>query len=139
MQIVTNVQGLFIWTPIVILLNRFVFHSEVLSGGQWKALSDGGKTIGLIVLCAMCGFAGLSLNVIGYQMGDATKVAFMEYFDLIFAYIFQWTVFGTEPNVWEWVGLACLLSTCIVHLIEEVVKYKQSRLEYIHATQPDNI
>ena len=128
-QIVAAVQGSFIWTPFVILLNRFVFHSDLIAGGMWNPLYNM-KTVGLIILCALCGFAGLTLNVIGYQIGDATKVAWMEYFDLIFAYIFQWVVFGNMPNLWEWIGLGCLLSTCAIHLIEELVKYRRSRFEY---------
>ena len=121
-QIVAAFQGAIIWTPLAILLNNFVFDSSLVFGGKWQMLD--GEMIGLSILCGLFGFAGLSLNVIGYQLGDATKVAWMEYCDLIFAYIFQWAVFGKFPDLWEWIGLACLLSTCLVHVIEEVVKYK---------------
>ena len=127
-QIVATVQGSFIWTPAVILLNRYVFHSDLIAGGMWLDLTL--RNVALILVCALCGFVGLSLNVVGYQLGDATKVALMEYCDLIFAYIFQWAVFGTVPNLWEWIGLACLLSTCMVHVIEEAIKYRAHRFEY---------
>jgi|ERR1712129_42209 len=126
-QIVANVQGTLIWCPIAIFLNGFVFENQWLDKGEWTFMNDNGRTIGLIVVCALCGFIGLSLNVIGYQKGDATKVAMMEYFDLIFAYIFQWLLFGEIPNEWEMIGLFCLLSTCGVHLIEEIVKYRRRK------------
>lgn len=43
-------------------------------------------------------------------------------------------MFRTLPNMWEWIGLACLLSTCAVHLIEEYVKYRRNRFEYTALT-----
>ena len=73
------------------------------------------------------------LSVIGYQLGDSTKVAWMEYFDLIFAYFFQWIAFNIPPNKWEWIGLACLLATCIIHILEEIIKYKQVKQHSIHS------
>jgi len=120
-QTVASVQGFCIWTPALMLLNNFELHSEVVSGGEWTTLTW--KNMGLIVLCAVMAFAGMSLNVIGYQIGDATKVAWMEYCDLIFAFLFQWAVFAEKPGMWEWIGLACLLMTCVLHLTEEAVVY----------------
>jgi len=70
---------------------------------------------------------GIVFNVIGYQLGDASKVTWMEYLDLIFAYIFQYAIFKEPPNMWEWIGLACLLSTCLLHLGEELIKYYMAK------------
>lgn len=68
-QMVANVQGSLIWTPLCILLNRFVFESDTFGGDdEWLIFADNGRTIGLIAGCSLCGFIGLSLNVIGYQM-----------------------------------------------------------------------
>ena len=106
-QLVAAFQGSFIWTPICILINRFWFHSELISGGFWVPLTEW-KTVMLIIVCALCGFAGLTLNVIGYQIGEATKVAWMEK-----------------------IGLTCLLGRCLVHLIGEMIKYRRSRDGYI--------
>jgi len=132
-QTVASVQGFCIWTPALMLLNRLELHSEVVSGGEWSALSA--KNVGLIVLCAVMAFAGMSLNVVGYQIGDATKVAWMEYCDLIFAFLFQWAVFSEEPGMWEWIGLACLLMTCVLHLAEEAVVLVRFRRRMKNAEQ----
>jgi len=126
-QMVSAFQGAFIWTPLMILFNQLVFGgNDLLSGGQWIANPDG-KYIGLVISVAVCGFLGITLNVIGYQLGDASKVAWMEYLDLIFAFIFQYAVFGDVPNIWEWIGLTCLMSTCMLHLGEEVWKYRSAK------------
>merc|ERR1712083_165600 len=121
MQIVCTVQGFCIWTPLLIVCDRYAMESDLIGGGGWTLDAE---TIGFMLICALFGYLGLSLNVIGYQMGDATKVAWMEYFDLVFAYFFQYSIFGNVPNIWEWIGLVCLLSTCAVHLVEEIIKYR---------------
>jgi len=128
-QIVAAIQGCFIWTPLLILLNRFVFHSDMIAGGHFTPL-DNWYTVTLMMVCALCGFAGLSLNVVGYQIGDATKVSMMEYCDLIFAYVFQWSVFGIAPDKYEWIGIGCLLLVCVVHVVEEGINLRRSRMEY---------
>merc|ERR1719411_1229004 len=111
----------------MILFNQLVFGgNDLLSGGQWIANPDG-KYIGMGISVALCGFLGITLNVIGYQLGDASKVAWMEYLDLIFAFIFQYAIFKEPPNMWEWIGLACLLSTCLLHLGEELIKYYMAK------------
>jgi len=125
-QITTGLQGAFIWTPLVVLLNHYVFESDLIAGGKWIGFPDA-RYVGLVCLVAVFGFLGITLNILGYQLGDASKVAWMEYLDLIFAYIFQWAIFNQRPNLWEWIGLACLLSTCVLHLGEELFKYKLAK------------
>ena len=109
----------------MILANTFVFRSELVSGGaiyEWDV-----QSFGLMLLSGLMAFVGVTLNVVGYQIGDATKVASMEYLDLIYAFIFQWFMFGDVPNVYEWIGLACLLSTCFLHLAEEWLNYQTAK------------
>ena len=127
-QIVAGVNGFFICTPLLILCNMLLFQSEMISGSSDEdALSENGQSIGLMMLSGLLGFAGMALNVVGYQIGDATKVASMEYLDLIYAFIFQWFMFGDIPNVYEWIGLICLLSTCALHFVEEWHNYKEAK------------
>merc|ERR1712113_406973 len=125
-QITTGMRGAFLWTPLLLVLNHFIFQSDLIAGGKWVGFPDG-YYIGMVFMVAFFGFMGITLNVIGYQLGDASKVAWMEYLDLIFAYIFQYFIFGDVPNLWEWIGLACLMSTCLLHLGEEFIKYKVAK------------
>ena len=127
MQLVTAVQG-FLITILMILINRFVLESEVLSGDVTPGITEIDiKSVGLAVAIGLCGFGGMMFYVIGYQIGDATKVASMEYLDLIYGFAFQWFMFGLKPNIYEILGLCCLLSTCIFHLAEEWLHYKNAK------------
>merc|ERR1719331_242951 len=111
----------------MILFNQLVFGgNELLSGGQWIANPDG-KYIGLVLSVALCGFLGITLNVIGYQLGDATKVAWMEYLDLVFAFIYQWLYEKDIPDKWEIVGCMCLFSVCFINVGEEMYHYCKSK------------
>ena len=120
LEITATIQSIFIWCPLVILINRLWLHSDDLSGGDWDfSLSTGV----VMVVIGVLGFSALMLNVIGYQIGDATKVAWMEYLDLVFAFLYQWLYFGNTPTNWEIIGCASLLSTCFIHLAEEYYNY----------------
>jgi drug/metabolite transporter (DMT)-like permease len=131
--VVATLEGTLIWTPLALLINS-ITNNDAISGGAWIPLTW--ENAGLICLCAIFASAGLALNVIGYQIGEATKVAWMEYMDLIFAFAFQWLMFGRSPNLWEWLGCLCLMSTCALHLIEEAIKLRKSEqeLEILEAT-----
>ena len=65
------------------MLNHFIFQSDLIAGGKWNT-SPSGYYVGMVALCGLFGFLGIVFNVIGYQLGDASKVAWMEYLDLIF-------------------------------------------------------
>eukprot|EP01084_Bolivina_argentea_P293344 504492_1 len=120
LEIVATVQSIFIWCPLVILINRLWLHSDELSGGDWDFTMPTGI---VMVVIGVLGFAALMFNVIGYQIGDATKVAWMEYLDLVFAFLYQWLYFKNKPTMWEIIGCCALLSTCFIHLGEEYYNY----------------
>ena len=96
----------------------------MLSGGEWDFSVETGV---IMAIMGVLSFMALMCNVMGYQIGDATKVAWMEYLDLVFAFLFQWLCFGEEPTMWDMVGCAFLLSACLVNVAEEWVRYKRSR------------
>ena len=123
-QIVAGVEGLII-TLILFIANMFVFHSELLSGSNEESIVMDMQSLGLMTLSGFFVFFGMVLNIAGYQIGDATKVASMEYLDLIYAFLFQWFVFEDMPDIYEWIGLSLLLSTCALHFMEEWLHYRE--------------
>eukprot|EP01083_Nonionella_stella_P059488 155624_1 len=126
LEIVATTQSIMVWCPLVIALNQFWIHSDGLSGGDWDFSF---RTVIVMVVIGILGFLALMLNVIGYQIGDATKVAWMEYLDLVFAFLYQWLFFGDIPTNWEIIGCCCLLSTCGIHLGEEYYHYIKAKNE----------
>eukprot|EP01084_Bolivina_argentea_P293343 504491_1 len=126
LEIVATTQSIMVWCPLVIALNQFWIHSDGLSGGDWDFSF---RTVIVMVVIGILGFLALMLNVIGYQIGDATKVAWMEYLDLVFAFLYQWLFFGDIPSNWEIIGCCSLLSTCVIHLGEEYYHYVKAKNE----------
>jgi len=100
----------------------FFFHSKTFEGGEWTISL---YNTGMMMLMAAMGFAGLLLSVIGYQIGDATKVAWMEYLDLVFAFVYQWLYFKEEPDMWEFIGASLLMCICVIHVCEEFLKWRK--------------
>ncbi len=124
LEITSTTQSIIIWCPLIIILNKFWLNSDGLSGGDW----DFSLRTGIVmIIIGILGFFALMLNVIGYQIGDATKVAWMEYLDLVFAFLYQWLYFKDIPTTWEIIGCCCLLSTCLIHLGEEYYHYLQAK------------
>lgn len=104
------------------VLSQFVVKSDILSGGDWDFSAETAVTMSVM---GVLGLFALMCNVVGYQLGAATKVAWMEYLDLVFAVLFQWLWFGASPTMWDMVGCAFLLSACLVNVAEEWLRYKR--------------
>eukprot|EP00483_Globobulimina_turgida_P002079 UN02081 len=125
LEIVATTQSLLVWCPAIIVLNRFWLHSDGLSGGDWDYSLN---TLIVMIIIGFLGFLALMFNVIGYQIGDATKVAWMEYLDLVFAFLYQWLYFQDIPTHWEVIGCCLLLSVCIIHVGEEYYHHIKAKI-----------
>ena len=112
LQITASVQSILVWCPFLILLNQVWVHSDISL-----------YTVVVMIIIGIFGFFAIMLNVIGYQIGDATKVAWMEYLDLVFAFLYQWLYFKETPTTWEIIGFCALISTCFIHVGEEYYQY----------------
>ena len=91
LQITNSVQNILIWMPLIMTLNSFSVHDEFI--GDIKDIPQEWKwdTYSLFWLLLSCitGFGAISFNIIGYQLGDATKVVWFENIDLFASYFFQ--------------------------------------------------
>jgi len=128
LEMAVTVQSILVWCPLLIVITQFAPGGSSIDGGQWSASWD---TWVVICILGCFSFTALMCNVIGYQLGDATKVAWMEYLDLVFAFLYQWLYLKDIPDQWEIIGCLCLLSTCFINLAEELYHYftlKSSRL-----------
>ncbi len=56
------------------------------------------------------GWAGHQITVIAHRMAPATTLAPFVYSQLIFMTAAEWTVFGTEPDIWVFVGAAIVVA-----------------------------
>jgi len=124
LEITATTQSVLVWCPLLIAVNQYVLKSDVFGGVEWD-LSI--QSAAVMAAMGAVGFLALMCNVKGYQMGDATKVAWMEYLDLVFAFLFQWQCFGELPTKWDVLGCALLVSACLVNVAEEYLRLQRRR------------
>ena len=80
-----------------------------------------------MIIVGIFGFIALSLNVIGFQYGDATKVAWLEYIIILFSFIYQIWLFDDTPNELEIVGLLFIIFACFLSLFEELYNHLKNK------------
>ena len=84
LKIVSAGQNVFIFVPLMMLANGFILHNDIIGGFDHKERTFDFKSISYMITLGIFGFIALSLNVIGFQYADATKVAWLEYVIIIF-------------------------------------------------------
>ena len=124
------------WTPLFAILNHYVGNNlgdgngtpasnansnnvAWIDGADFSDWDWSPSTILTMVGMAFFEFFGVMCKVVGYQLGEATKVAIMEYLDIVFAFFFQWFLFHRKPNTYEYIGAALLILSCLIQLLEE--------------------
>lgn len=123
-QFALTTQSILIWCPLLIIIAKFVPGASLIDQAAWSWTWDTWVVMGII---GTFSFLALVCNVNGYQQGEATKVAWMEYLDLVFAFLYQWLYEKDTPDRWELIGCMCLLSTCLINLVEEVYLYCRAK------------
>ena len=102
-----------------------VLDSDVIGRADLSDWSLDPLSISVACIASIIGFGALSLSVIGYQYGEATKVVWAEYLILVFAFLYQIFVFDVIPNQFEIVGIILIIIACSLSLAEEMyVEYR---------------
>ena len=90
----------------MILLNYLFIDNKYIgyiSDWSWEITS-----ILITILIGFIGFGALSLNVIGFQYGDATKISWIEYTQIIIAYICKYFYLMIYQNFMKYLVLYLL-------------------------------
>eukprot|EP01083_Nonionella_stella_P207795 754543_1 len=131
LDIAAGIQMVLISAPSTLLLNKYILHSPRvgdldLKDWKWDPVSIlTSCVLGVFTFCA------LSCSVIGYQYGEMTKVAWLEYITLIYAFAYQTFLFDDVPNTFEIIGAVLVVLACCVSLLEEVYnKYVKQTISY---------
>eukprot|EP01083_Nonionella_stella_P074611 202448_1 len=112
--------------PVLLCLNEYVLHIpflgtvNVLDTAVWKW-----DIYSVLAMCAMglCGFGVLSFSVIGYQLGEATQVSWLEYITIPMGFVYQTVIFNDAPNTIEAIGAVCVTVGCLLPLFESLYIY----------------
>eukprot|EP01083_Nonionella_stella_P117060 348371_1 len=131
LEMVSSVQVLFLGLPIIEIMNHLFFKDDVIG----DVFSEGGwnldyKAFLYMILLGTSGFVALICMVVGYQWGDATKVPWLEYTNVITSMIYQAVIFNDIPNVYEGIGGALVLCGSVVPLIHELCYKKDGTESY---------
>ena len=111
--------------PALMAING-VLQSDVIGRSDLSDWSADPLSISIGCMASITGFGAVSLNVIGYQYGEATKVVWSEYLILVFAFLYQIFVFDVIPNQFEIVGVILIITACMLSLAEELyVEYRK--------------
>ncbi len=74
---------------------------------------------GLVLLIATAGALAQSCNVRGWALGEASAMAPLGYFQLIFAGLFGFFLFFEVPDVWTFAGAAIIVASTLYISIRE--------------------
>ena len=123
LEIVSAGQTLFVSIPLLMMVNHFLFHSPLIGSLDLSDWRFDMSSILILVIVGFNGFNALSLNVIGFQYGDATKVAWFEYLVIIFAFLFQVFLFHDPIDQFEVIGCVLVAIGCSLSILEELYVY----------------
>ena len=73
------------------------------------------------------GFTVYSFWVIGYQMGEATLVGWLEYIQIPISFVYQLLIFDDVPNKYEIIGAVAVGIGGLLPTIEQVYIYLKER------------
>eukprot|EP01084_Bolivina_argentea_P198010 339201_1 len=131
-EIVSSGLTVFFTIPIVVIFNLLIGNTEFEWYTNWNF--DMFSCITMILI-GIIGFSALCFVVKGYQLGDATKVSWFEYIDIIYACIIQVVVFNDALNLFEWIGLVLIVIGCALNVGEQYYDYKILKTSVQHQNQ----
>merc|ERR1711971_797535 len=100
LQLGAMICSLCISVPMILVMNTFVIDSELI--GTFSDL--GAMSISDVLVCIAVGFggfAGMSLNVKGYQIGNAAVISWLEYIAIPLGFVYQSFIFENPPDEFE--------------------------------------
>ena len=123
-QITTSLIMLLIAEPILVIVNYFTFNDSYIGGIDiWNYWSFKFTSWCITIVFGLMSFIGLTCVVIGYQYDDATKIAWIEYNEVIIGYIYQIIIFNDIPDLFDVIGIILLSIASLLTVIEELYKY----------------
>ena len=74
LEIVSAGQTVFGSIPLLLTMNQFVFKTQFIGDWTFSEWLFDIKSMIIMIAVGILGFIALSINVIGFQIADATKV-----------------------------------------------------------------
>mmetsp|Transcript_57908 Transcript_57908/g.96046 ORF Transcript_57908/g.96046 Transcript_57908/m.96046 type:complete len:363 (+) Transcript_57908:28-1116(+) len=121
MQLGSGLMCICLLLPVLYAIDNLSgIGGNVIIGGKFDfsaSMLASNAALGVVsVLSQIC-------LIYGYQMGASTKVTYLEYVNLIFAYSIQWIIFKELRNVFEIIGAVLITSTFFILLYQQYRLY----------------
>jgi len=110
--------------PFMLLLNHFELKSEFI--GDWFSADYwvfSFESVLPVVLMSLVGFGNIALNTIGYQLGEAALVGWMEYLQIPIAFLYQIFIFKQSASAMQFIGAVLVFIGCTLPLCEQLRDY----------------
>jgi len=86
LELAASGNMVFVGSTALLAMNHFVLHEDHIGDFRADSWDFGLESIGIMLSVGCLGFLGLTLQVVGYQYGDATKVSWLQYLSLVFGF-----------------------------------------------------
>eukprot|EP01084_Bolivina_argentea_P306396 529458_1 len=120
LEFAASIQIIFVFSPLTFTANYLWINNDEIGTDAWIFNV---YTVGIMALTGVIGFCSLSALVIGYQYGDATKIVWLEYINIIFAFGFQMYLWHDTPNSYEIYGALLIINGSALPLLRQVFLY----------------
>ena len=129
LEIISSGITILIAIPLLMTLSEFILHNKTI--GTWNIINEwsfNGIDIMITIIIGIVGFTAVSMGTIGFQYGEATKLAWLEYTSIIFAFLFQTYLFNDIPNDFEIIGAVLIGIAICLSIAEEIYhNYKKNK------------
>ncbi|RLN43833.1 hypothetical protein BBJ28_00006080 [Nothophytophthora sp. Chile5] len=101
--------------PALTIVHYFMLSSAILAF-IWVVLIEQRAIVG----CGVFTFLGQMFLTKGFQLEKAGIASVMRYLDVVFVFIWDWTILGEHINHWSIVGALVILTCAVVIAVRKV-------------------
>eukprot|EP01084_Bolivina_argentea_P026655 49587_1 len=139
LEMVNSFQSLFIWTPLLSLINHYTVNNPILGDiFMFHNWAFDIKSMCIMILIGCLGYFGILLMTLGYQLGDATKVSMLEYIVIVFSFGYQILLFGNIPTMYQSIGAILVIIGCLLPVGEEMYNYYHNTHSILSQEETDD-
>ena len=123
-----SIQTLCVWVPLMALFNAYensLYDTTHFSLFAYNPYHWDVEFVVMMLVMGALQFFGLVFALLAYRFAEASKLAYFEHVDLLFAYITQVAILDMyrNTNAYSILGFLLMLAVCVAHLLEEVYNY----------------
>ncbi len=119
---------------VMVIIRLLTRTEKTITIMSWQAIGVGVVMIGpglyfwqwptmtewlLIASLGAVGYAGQFCNIVGYRYGEASVMAALDYFRLIYAVIFGYLLFDQLPGLGTWIGAGIIVAASLYTIQRE--------------------